>query len=92
MATNCHPPTDKPKIIEGERRLDLVRIRMAVPWEHWMDIYNEVIEPLANEGAEILVNVNIVAKAEGAIRENTVEFGIKESLSQRGIEAEVDTR
>ena len=28
----------------------------------------------------------------GAIRENTVEFGIKESLSERGIEAQVDTR
>jgi hypothetical protein len=65
---------------------------MRVPWEHWGDIYNEVIEPLAKEGAEIVVDVNIVAKAEGAIRENTVEFGIKESLSQRGIDAEVETR
>ncbi len=51
-----------------------------------------LIEPLANEGAEILVDVNIVAKAEGAIRENTVEFGIRESLSQRGIEAQVKVR
>ncbi len=57
-----------------------------------MDIYNEVIEPLANEGAEILVNVNLVAKSKGAIRENTVEFVIKESLSQRGINAEVEMR
>jgi hypothetical protein len=65
---------------------------MRVPWEHWPDVYNEVIEPLANEGADILVDVNIVAKAEGAIREDTVEFGIKESLSQRGIDAQVETR
>lgn len=49
-------------------------------------------EPLAKEGAEILVEVNTVAKAEGAIRENIVEFGIKESLSQRSIDAQVDTR
>jgi predicted AAA+ superfamily ATPase len=86
------PPPGPTKIVEGERRLDLVRIKMRVPWEHWGDIYNEVIEPLANEGAEIIVDVNIVAKAEGAIRENTVEFGIKESLSQRGISAQVETR
>jgi hypothetical protein len=90
--TDTLPPPGPPKIVEGERRLDLVRVKMRVPWEYWTDIYNEVIEPLAKEGAEILVDVNIVAKAEGAIRENTVEFGIKESLSQRGIDAQVDTR
>jgi len=86
------PPPGPPKIVDGERRLDWVRVQMRVPWEKWGDIYNEVIEPLANEGADILVDVNIVAKAEGAIRENTVEFGVKESLSQCGIDAEVDTR
>jgi len=90
--TDVLPPPGPPKIVEGERRLDLVRIKMRIRWEHWNDIYNEVIEPLANEGADILVDVNIVAKAEGAIRENTVEFGIKESLSQRGIDATVDAR
>jgi len=92
VGTEPLPPPGPPKIVAGERRLDLVRIKMRVPWEHWGDIYNEVIEPLAKEGAEIVVDVNIVAKAEGAIRENTVEFGIKESLSQRGIEAQVETR
>jgi hypothetical protein len=92
VGTEPLPPSGPPKIVAGERRLDLVRIKMRVPWEHWGDIYNEVIEPLAKEGAEIVVDVNIVAKAEGAIRENTVEFGIKESLSQRGIEAQVETR
>jgi len=51
-----------------------------------------LIDPLANEGAEILFDVNLVAKSDGAIRENTVELGIKESLSQRGIKAEIDTR
>ena len=29
-----------------------------------MDTYDEVIEPLANEGVEILVDVNVVAKSE----------------------------
>ena len=63
-----------------------------MPWEQWGDFYNEVIEPLANEGADIRVDVNIVAKGDAAIRENTVELGIKEALSQRGIDAEVDAR
>ncbi len=86
------PPSTGPKIVEGERRYDWVHIKAQVPWEQWGDFYNEVIEPLANEGADIRVDVNIVAKGDAAIRENTVEFGIKESLSQRGIDAEVETR
>ena len=86
------PPSTGPKIVEGERRYDWVHIKAQVPWEQWGDFYNEVIEPLVNEGADIRVDVNIVAKGDSAIRENTVEFGIKESLSQRGIDAEVDAR
>jgi hypothetical protein len=69
-----------------------VRIDMRqLPWEHWLDIYNEVIQPLANEGAEISCHVVILAKGDAAIRENTVELGIKESLSQRDIAADIQT-
>ncbi len=52
---------------------------------------NEVIQPLANEGAEVSCQVVILAKGDAAIRENTVELGIKESLSQRDIEADIQT-
>ena len=62
---------------------------MKVPWENWNDIYNEVIDPLAQEGADLLCELNIVAQSDGGIRENTVELVIKESLSQRGIKAEI---
>jgi hypothetical protein len=79
------------KIVKGERRLNRVRIQMRVPWSNWHDIYNEVIDPLAQEGAEILCDVNIVAKGDASIRENTVELGIKESLSQRGIKSTIET-
>ncbi len=65
---------------------------MRVPWEYCGDIYNEVIEPIAQKGANLQVDVNIVAQSDSAIRENTVEFGIKESLSQRGIVADVQVR
>lgn len=79
-------------IVEGERRLDKVRIEMRkLPWENWHDVYNEVIQPLANEGAELYCQVVVIARSDAAIRENTVELGIKESLSQRGIEADIQT-
>jgi len=63
---------------------------MRISWENWQDVYNEVIDPLAREGADIICDLNVLAKGEDMIRENTVELGIKESLSQRGIEAEID--
>lgn len=64
---------------------------MTVPWENWNDMHNEVINPLAREGAEVRCDVVIIAKGEAATRENTVELGIKESLSQRGIDAKIET-
>jgi hypothetical protein len=79
------------KIVKGERRLNEVRIRMYVRWDEWNDIYNEVIDPLAKEGADLTCQVLVIAKGDAAIRENTVELGIKESLSQRGIKADIQT-
>ncbi len=80
------------KIVEGERRLSRVRIKMDnLPWENWNDIYNEVIDPLAQEGAEVRCDVILIAKGDAAIRENTIELGIKESLAQRGIQADIQT-
>ncbi len=80
------------KIVDGERRLNKVRIDLRnLPWDNWHDIYNEVIQPLANEGADLHCEVVVIAKGEARIKENTVELGIKESLSQRGIKAEIQT-
>lgn len=79
-------------IVEGERRLSRVRIDLKnLPWENWNDIYNEVIDPLAQEGAEVRCDVTIIAKGDAAIRENTIELGVKESLGQRGIDAQIQT-
>jgi predicted AAA+ superfamily ATPase len=79
------------KIVKGERRLNKVRISMYVPWDQWNDVYNEVIDPLAKEGADLHCQVIVIAQGDAAIRENTVELGIKESLSQRGIKADIQT-
>jgi hypothetical protein len=54
-------------------------------------VYNEVIDPLVQEGAELLCQVIVIAQGDAAIRENTVELGIKESLGQRGIKADIQT-
>lgn len=79
-------------IKEGERRLNRVRIAIQkLPWENWHDVYNEVIQPLANEGADIYCQVIIIAQGDAAIRENTVELGVKESLAQRDIKADIQT-
>ena len=79
------------KIVKGERRLNKVRLNLkSFPWENWNDIYNEVIDPLVQEGAELHCQLIIIAQGDAAIRENTVELGIKESLSQRGIDAEIE--
>jgi len=80
------------KIVKGERRLNRVRIDMHnVPWDQWNDVYNEVIDPLAKEVADLLCQVIVIARGDAAIRENTVELGIRESLSQRGIKADIQT-
>jgi hypothetical protein len=79
-------------IKEGERRLNKVRVEIRnLPWENWHDVYNEVIQPLANEGAEVQCQVVVIAKGDAVIRENTVELGIKESLGQRDIAADIQT-
>ena len=52
-------------------------------------MYNEVIGHLVQEGAELLCQVIDIAEGDAPIRENTVELGIKESLSQRGIQADI---
>jgi hypothetical protein len=79
-------------IKKGERRLNRVRIDIKrLPWENWHDIYNEVILPLAHEGADVFCQVIVIAKGDAAIRENVVELGIKESLSQRDLQADIQT-
>lgn len=79
------------KIVGGERRLSRVRILMRVTWQTWHDVYNEVIDPLAQEGADMMCEVIVATKGDCSIRENTVGLGIKESLIQRGLNSKIET-
>ena len=79
-----------PLVTPGERQYRRVVIRTPVRWENWQDFYNEVIDPLIREGADISIQVEVAAESESGIRENTVELGIKESLYQRGAAPEIE--
>jgi hypothetical protein len=52
-------------------------------------VFNDPASSLAHEGADLLCELKIVAQSDGGIRENTVDLVIRESLSQRGIKAEI---
>lgn len=85
-------PVQPPLVSPGvERRYHRVVIRTPVRWENWQDFYNEVIDPLIREGADLSIQVEVTGQSESGIRENTVELGIKESLFQRGVTPEIET-
>ena len=81
------PPLIQPGV---ERRYRRVAIRTPVRWENWQEFYNEVIDPLIRDGADVDITVEVSAESEAGIRENTVELGIRESLYQRGASPEIE--
>ena len=64
-------------------------IRTSVRWENWQDFYDDVIDPLIQEGAEVTIRIEVAAESESGIRENLVEL---ESLYQRGATPEVEAQ
>lgn len=71
------------------RQYKTVHIETPIPWENWYDLYNEVIDPLINEGADVHIQVSIEAQSDEGIDADTIELRIKESLMQRGLDAEI---
>jgi len=92
IAPTLPPKPEQPPLapLGGERRYRRVVIRTPVRWENWQDFYNEVIDPLIQEGAEVTLRVEVTAESESGIRENLVELTLKESLYQRGVMPEVE--
>ncbi len=60
-------------------------------WQNWQDFYNEVIHPPIRQGTGLAIHVEVTGPSEGGIQENIVELGIKESLFQLGVTAEIET-
>jgi hypothetical protein len=74
---------------QGEKVLKRVAITLRVPPEHWNGIYDEVIDVLHKEDAEVICELNILATSKLGIRESVVETMIREWLTQQQIKADV---
>lgn len=77
-------------VAASAHRHHVVRIDTPIRWEHWHELYNEIIDPLVREGATLDIRLHIDARSEAGIDANTIELRIKESLAQRGLAATVE--
>jgi hypothetical protein len=57
-----------------------VAIGTPVDWQQWYDFYQAVIEPLIEAGAEVDVQVRLVAQ--GALDADLIDLSVKESVMQ----------
>ena len=76
-------------LAEGKKYQN-VSIKAKIPWERWSDFLDYAIKFLKEDNAELEIDVDMKAKSEDGIKEKTVD-DIKESLDQKGIDAEVKT-
>ncbi len=74
---------------QGEKVLKRVAITLRVPLEHWNGIYDEVIDVLKKEDAEVICELNILATSRPGIRESVVETMIRDWLTQQQIKADI---
>jgi hypothetical protein len=63
----------------------------GLDWKKWSEFYDSVIKPLIQAGAEVRIQIQVSGESGQGIPSRTVELIIKESLSQNGIDANVDT-
>jgi len=68
----------------GPAVIRAVRLKLRVPWDKLSDLVRGVFTPLSREGAEILLDLDIQARAEKGISRNTLDLTIKETLNQIG--------
>lgn len=82
------PKDEKPG--KAGKQYKSLSIKAKIPWDKWTDVLEYILRPLVREGADVETEVEIKASSESGISENTVELGIKESLSQKNIEADIE--
>jgi hypothetical protein len=73
----------------GKHLLRRVEVRMRVPAEQWPDVYADVIEVLAGDGARVVCDVSILAHSEQGIVRQTVDVVIRDRLRQKHLEADI---
>jgi hypothetical protein len=69
----------------GENILRRVQLSLRVSGEQWRGIAHEVTQVLANEGAEVLCDVNILAHSDAGLREDVVDRLVLDRLRRRSI-------
>jgi hypothetical protein len=77
------PTGEKPEVGPPERRFPEVTVKAYLDrFDKWRDFYGGVINPLVQEGADVKIKVELNAKLDTGISENTLELKVKESLAQ----------
>lgn len=59
-------------------------LRAAIPWDKFSEFVRGVVMPLRQDGAELKVEVILEARAEGGIKQSTLEQKVRETLRQIG--------
>lgn len=73
-------------------RYNAVNVTADLDWKKWSEFHEAVIQPLVNAGADLKVKVEVTGSSEEGISPNTVDFAIKEGLTQYGILAKVEPK
>ena len=83
-------PTTPPK--GGPEAYDSVSVTSDLDWKKWMEFHDAVLQPLINAGASLKIRVEVIGVSEEGISPNTVDLAVKESLTQYGIPANIQTK
>lgn len=88
------PPTEeKLEVGPPGRRFPEVTVRAYLDrFDKWRDFYGGVINPLVQEGADVKIQIELKAKSDAGISENTLELKVKESLAQLDPKHEIITK
>ena len=73
-------------------RYSAVNVSADLDWKKWSEFHEAVIQPLINAGADLKVKVEVTGSSEEGISPNTVDFAIREGLTQYGIPAKVEPK
>jgi hypothetical protein len=76
----------------GIGRYSEVSVSAELDWKKWSEFHEAVIQPLVNAGADLKVKVEVMGSSDDGISPNTIDFAIKEGLTQYGIPAKVEPK
>jgi hypothetical protein len=77
------------RVRHGKRLLKRVQIAVRVPAGQWQRVYDDVIEVLRRDGAEVCCDVSLLAQGGPGVLENTVDVVVRERLRQLNLQADI---